>query len=739
MKKLIPTLTAYSLIAMSALSQPADNAADRAALLKDVKTIDAPGLPGPICVFGPSAFAVVAGKGSGKNAPALPVVAAARFGQGRVFAFGHDGYLAPASLQTADTGQLFANAIAWVKPGAAQPEIVVLRGKSLAAHLEKTGFKIVDGGLDQLTPGQVLVLPAMGLSEPEIAAVSKFVQAGGGLVCAGLGWGWQQLNPKKELAVDMSLNRLLAPAGLVWTEGEAGRTAGKGYAATNTLSPLLNASTALDAALAHTAGRTPLTGAALEQTAATLSLAAASLPPTDKLLLPRLQQLTADPQANLVPTPKKPVKSSDLIARVVLPMQARQMKSLAPAAIKVHPASEVFPGSVPAAAPRLTSRRVTIDTSIPDWHSTGLYAPPGEVVTIEIPETATKQGLGLRIGAHTDHNWHHAAWTRFPEISRHDRLDSATTKVASAFGGLIYVTVPNKSGLGQVTVQISGAVAAPLFVAGKTTLSEWRDTLRQAPAPWAELASDKVIVTLPSAAIRALDDPEALMQVWRKVLDLDAELAGRPLLRERPERIVTDEQISAGYMHSGYPIMTWMDQVNLFPSRESLLQGNWGIFHELGHNHQSSDWTFDGTGEVTCNLFTLYVYDKLCGVPPKTHPRVSGKERTKLLTRYFATKPDFEKWKSDPFLALMMYVQLQEAFGWETYQKVFAEYRALPAAARPKGDLEKHDQWMTRFARAANKNLGPFFQAWGVPVSDKALASIATLPVWMPPDLPVGK
>ena len=26
-----------------------------------------------------------------------------------------------------------------------------------------------------------------------------------------------------------------------------------------------------------------------------------------------------------------------------------------------------------------------------------------------------------------------------------------------------------------------------------------------------------------------------------------------------------------------------------------------------------SDWTFDGTGEVTCNLFSLYVMDKLCG------------------------------------------------------------------------------------------------------------------------------
>jgi hypothetical protein len=37
---------------------------------------------------------------------------------------------------------------------------------------------------------------------------------------------------------------------------------------------------------------------------------------------------------------------------------------------------------------------------------------------------------------------------------------------------------------------------------------------------------------------------------------------------------------------------------------------------------------------------------------------------------------------------------------------------------------------MMRFSRTVNRNLGPFFQAWGLPVTDKALASIASLPAW---------
>jgi hypothetical protein len=92
----------------------------------------------------------------------------------------------------------------------------------------------------------------------------------------------------------------------------------------------------------------------------------------------------------------------------------------------------------------------------------------------------------------------------------------------------------------------------------------------------------------------------------------------------------------------------------------------------------------------------------------------------------------FNKWKSDPFLALAMYIQLQEAFGWETYMRVFKEYSQLPASERPKNDDEKRDQWLVRFSKAAGKNLGPFFDEWGVPVSNGAKEQVAHLPVWMP-------
>ncbi|MGA2498928.1 MAG: M60 family metallopeptidase, partial [Tepidisphaeraceae bacterium] len=72
------------------------------------------------------------------------------------------------------------------------------------------------------------------------------------------------------------------------------------------------------------------------------------------------------------------------------------------------------------------------------------------------------------------------------------------------------------------------------------------------------------------------------------------------------------------------------------------------------------------------------------------------------------------------------------AFGWDAYKKVFKEYRDLPRNERPRTEQEKHDQWMVRFSKATGRNLGPFFQAWGVPTSEQARKSIEGLPAWMP-------
>ena len=94
----------------------------------------------------------------------------------------------------------------------------------------------------------------------------------------------------------------------------------------------------------------------------------------------------------------------------------------------------------PERSPR-TPRGLSIHRgrSVPDWHSTGLCAAPGEVIEVELPVESAGQGLAVRIGCHTDTIWHLNQWKRFPEISRAWPLDETNTRVASPFGGLVYI------------------------------------------------------------------------------------------------------------------------------------------------------------------------------------------------------------------------------------------------------------------------------------------------------------
>jgi hypothetical protein len=555
-------------------------------------------------------------------------------------------------------------------------------------------------------------------------------------VTAATGWGWASLNKGKSLSTDFAGNILLRPAGLIFNSLTPDRTTHDGYSVDGLPGKLLNATAALEALQAHENQSAPLDAPGLAQAGATVTEALRALPSSDDTFLPRISKLAQDPTRFIQPTPQKPLKADQAVARLLATFTIEQLRRASPEQIRPHPAGQEFPGAVPADAPA-EDRELSIDTGIPGWHSTGLYAAPGALLHVTVSTELVGAGYRVRIGCHTDGLWHLSKWSRMPEITSSAALDAAETRIANAFGGPVYIDVPEKTRGVAVPITIKGAVGAPHFVRGKTTQEEWRQE-RAKPAPWAELEFGRVILSVPSEHVRNLEEVTALGRFWDRVVELEDELAGTSHLRHRPERIVADVEISAGYMHSGYPIMTHLDAAAQGTSVERMQAGAWGYFHELGHNHQSSDWTFDGTTEVTCNLFSLYVCEKLCGLPPGTgHEAMTPEAKSKRLAKYLQSDREtrFERWKSDPFLALLMYDQLRAAFGWEVYQKVFAEYRDMARKYRPKTDLDKRDQWMMSFSRAAGKNLAPFFQAWSVPITDGAAEEVKDLPVWMPEEM----
>jgi hypothetical protein len=732
---------------------------ERAAIIKDVNAIASPGIPGTVCVLAEGAFVVADGPtGAGASAQRQAVIAAARLDgktTGGAVLFGHDGYFDPAALAKADTTPLLLNLIKWAAAGRDKPRVGVIDLPQLAEYLKGKGVAaspLPRGGGQwraKLADHAVVFFPLnLPKDDADAAAIRRYLDGGGAAFMAGTGWGWLQTHPGHTLA-EHPTNRLLAESfGLALGDGIIERDRRTGTLPitrdeSSPPSPMLNAKAALELLITTAAGKPNAQlskdrKADLAQAAQTLMFACRALP-AESPLMKRLQALAAQRTDLPLPSPAKPLRQADGLSRVLLTLKLLEAEQTPIDQLKANPAAKAFPGEVPASAPHVT-RTILIDPRIPRWHSTGLYAAPGEMITVTLPAAAAGRKLRLRIGAHTDRTYHLAAWHRAPEISREFKLDQPEIRAANAFGGLIYIEVPEGPGAAPppadaqpLQVTIAHAVRAPYFVLGKTTPQQWRDTLRSAPAPWGELATDKLILTIRSDVLRALDDPTPVLEHWNKVMDATAILAGWPLSRKSPERIVPDADISAGYMHSGYPIMTGLDVIPAMVDLAKLrtVNGGWGFYHEIGHNHQNPDWTFAGTTEVTVNLFTMHTLETVCGVSKEDATRRALVEPAARIKKYLA-HPDFAAWQTDPFLALAMYAQLRMEFGWEPFKQVFAEYRALKPDERPKTEEQKHDQWMIRMSKATGKNLGPFFQAWGIPTSEPARKSIEDLPTWTP-------
>ncbi|GFR42854.1 hypothetical protein Agub_g3812 [Astrephomene gubernaculifera] len=364
------------------------------------------------------------------------------------------------------------------------------------------------------------------------------------------------------------------------------------------------------------------------------------------------------------------------------------------------------------------------------WRSTGLYAPAGAIVNVTVEAKGVGKGLLVQVGAHTDWLDSKDVWYRVPRAVASWKINSAIMSVGSPLGGLIFIVVPKglMATVGSLQITIRGALRAPYYKHNVTAAAEWANTIRYYPAPWAELDNGKIVLMVPSAAIRNMTDPAPLMEHWAKVMDGMAWLSNMSPDRPRAERFLVDADISAGWMHNGYPIMAyddpgvWQELLNVTYVKKA---GAWGPFHELGHNHQWSDMQFSGTGESFNNLFSVYTEMEVLGfTSTQIHSSATPTARAAARKKYLSSGA---KWSTDwnVWVALDTYLQLQEGFGWSFYRNVFAAYQK--ATTSPTNAVQT---WIQVTSKVANRNLVPFYSAWGFPVSQATKDAVSTLPAW---------
>lgn len=375
------------------------------------------------------------------------------------------------------------------------------------------------------------------------------------------------------------------------------------------------------------------------------------------------------------------------------------------------------------------------------WQSTGLFADAGQAITLWV--FGEEPSLDVQIGCHSDNNASLGKWDRVPVICQRQKLKLGHNTITSPYGGLIYL-VPrtSKEQANPWEVRIDGAYPSPRFVVnddksqqeqGVFTDAQWQLAIENAVSPWAEIETNRVILTVPTQTAKALKNPNDLAKAWDRMLDSFDHFVGLSTTADYPHksptgkyRFVADRQIVAGWMHAGYPIMLFegitAEDMLTIDGIANVKKG-WGFWHELGHNYQQRSWVWEAVVEVTVNIYSLYMQDQ--------SPNVSRLITEKAYQGAFAfmDRTDLQKRYHDDnqigyFERLVLYRQLETAFGWSLFTALHRAYRERPELFDIQDEQEKIDTFVAVVCQLTNENLLPFFDRWGFCVSEAAITAI---------------
>uniref|UniRef100_A0A8C3FJL7 Peptidase M60 domain-containing protein n=1 Tax=Chrysemys picta bellii TaxID=8478 RepID=A0A8C3FJL7_CHRPI len=644
-------------------------------LLRGVSELDivTDGVPSHLLVHGTLAFPL------GLDNAYQCFLAASHYGQGRVVVATHEVLLSTPKLT-----DFILNAIQWL--GAEKKGRIGINPNLKALHDLLTQRQVVCE-ISELTDN-LSIYCCQSYSDNEAKKIHEFVAEGGGLLIGGQAWWWASQNKGQNVLAEYPGNKILNGFGIsiLGETMEVGK-----YPA---LRP--------EEQQGHYHFRR-----ALAQFQQHLDKKEELQPPVTGWL----QKLSQDCAKVL----QIPVKNGHVYTSLYHILYEMVQSNGIPLVSKEHPvkrhSKEVVLLHVATALCQTMSDCArlalcelptvpSITVEINSWRSTGLYLQRGNTVTFVFPSAAT--GVGLQVNS----------------FCSSLRLPRAPSEIS-------YTQLTRN----QIITGFVHFISLVHIDAGKTSKSQWLTCIRHYPAPWAELATQNIILTVPADSIRPTDDPEPLLTLWERIMAAVAELAATPATFPRPERIVADVQISAGWMHAGYPIMCNLDSVKELVNMEHMQEnGLWGPIHELGHNQQRAGWEFPPhTTEATCNLWSVYVHEKVLGISrDRAHEELQLQHRNKRISDYLGKGAQLKDWNL--WTALETYLQLQEAFGWEPFIQLFSEYQTMSNI--PTDNPSKMNLWAEKFSRQVKKNLAPFFVAWGWPIKGEVSKKLASLPNW---------
>lgn len=361
-----------------------------------------------------------------------------------------------------------------------------------------------------------------------------------------------------------------------------------------------------------------------------------------------------------------------------------------------------------------------------DYRSTGIYAKPGEVISVAVgaaPAGTTVQAL---IGIWQQKTAVGGALDTDPTVVA--LTPNTTNNISTPYGGPVYVRAVNPVKGGTVRFQVTqGGTKMPIFLLGRDTHAQWIAAVNASDAaPYVEVVSNRAILTFPTDRVKAAlsGDPTAdiagIAALYDEMLashDGVAGLDGSSATDQRSEHPLhyTPQEVPNYYMFAfNYRTAYCVSDCAQFLFTKKLMSDGWGPWHETGHMYQGL-WEWRALVEVSVNLYSLEFESKM-GARNRLLREDSSVAGVNHWDRALQLRPTLTSFEQlDVFERLVMFWQLRLAYGPSFYASLHKLYRNPAMRPTTLSDDESFRQtFIVSASRVAGRDLRAYFSAWGL-------------------------
>ena len=297
---------------------------------------------------------------------------------------------------------------------------------------------------------------------------------------------------------------------------------------------------------------------------------------------------------------------------------------------------------------------------------------------------------------------------------------------------LIYIRYVGDNPSSEAQITIKGGYKVPYFKLNETQNSDFVAMLNNCNCPDAQLYGNKTIVVASVTNFKKYinQDWNQLILTLEEIIETEAYIDGLdsslPVHVPNRNRYLFTESDDPDFWMAATWYRTFYnekDAIDFILDINKLKSDGWGPWHELGHQHQLKNLTWDEVVEVTVNIYSLRV-ERSFGLTSRLKRDNIWSDVDEYLNRPIAQR-NYNDESVDLFLRLGLYQQLWlqygDSFFIELHKKVREENKNIVT------DEEKMAYFMLKASEVTQNNLKQFFKEWGFVIGSQHFEALDAL------------